>query len=109
MPDDDITVHYSSGSDHIEAYIRVESDDTSEPDEVEGFAGTTRWIRLGADDVTSEAFTHLLESNMRATDAIAMWCDWDVWLKLLKLLGLHQPLPPIAHWPVPQRPSPDDA
>lgn len=60
------------------------------------------WIELTAADVKPAAFTQLLEDNARATDSISLWCYRPVWLKLLKLLNVQQPLPKTVVWP-PQR------
>lgn len=57
------------------------------------------WIELTVDDVKPAAFTRLLEDNARATDFVSLWCYRPVWLKLLKLLNVQQPLPETVVWP----------
>jgi hypothetical protein len=98
MAREDITVVYTGGGAKLRAYIRLAEDDAPlKPAKVQE---DIRHIELTEDDVDSEKFTKLLEDNARATDFLSLWCYYPVWLKLLKLLDVRQPLPPTARWPL---------
>jgi hypothetical protein len=57
-------------------------------------------IQLTNKTVQRDEFTKLLERNARATNSLALYCFYPVWLELLELLDVKQPLPdaPVP-WP----------
>jgi hypothetical protein len=47
-----------------------------------------------------DEFTKFFEDNAHATTTLRLWCLRDVWLKLVTLLEVYPPYPPIVYWPL---------
>jgi hypothetical protein len=99
----DITVLYEGDGGSLRAHIRLARDDapskatqvTEDIDERD-----THTLELTKADVDRAGFTKLLDDHARATDTLSLWCYEAVWLALLKLLCLRQPLPDTVAWPL---------
>lgn len=99
---EELTVVYSAKDAHLAAYIRLERDDALLKEESfeQGAEDDIDWMELKTANVKSRAvFTKLLNDNARATESLSLWCYRPVWLKLLQLLDVRQPLPDEVGWP----------
>lgn len=112
MTADEITVHFESGDLELDATIRREVDDIAfkRPEvlfdryhDAEG-GGPVEWVQLTEANVRSAAaFTRLLRANARGGSTLNLWCYRDVWLGLLALLDVNDPLPHRIEWPPTER------
>ncbi len=103
MSREDITVIYAEGGANLRAHVRLARNDAKVVEEdlaIDVDSTDIEYVELTEEELTSEKFTELLDDNARAADSLSLWCYRPVWLKFLKLLELHQPLPETVTWPL---------
>ncbi|MDP8908556.1 MAG: hypothetical protein M3N47_05450 [Chloroflexota bacterium] len=104
MADDHLIIDYHRADVNVRAHVHQADSEPVLPEDaanvLEHDAEEPRRLRLRASHLNStKAFSDFLENHSRASAHLYLFCDYEVWLKLLKLLNIRPPIPDVVEWP----------
>ncbi len=98
MADDNLIIDYRVSEARVRAHVH-QADPEPWVRPLEFDADEIHRERLNKTQISKRALTKFLEDRSRASEDVYLFCDYEVWLRLLKLLDVRPPIPDVVRWP----------